>query len=48
MSNDPRRILPQNPQMGAFSFAPQAHQQPRETQKSAHFLKTLPPPLRQY
>ena len=39
MSNDPatRRLLPQNAQMGSFSFAPQqqAYQQPRETQKSA-------------
>ena len=38
-NNDPlgRRILPQqNSQMGTFSFAPQAYQQPRETQKSAH------------
>ena len=38
MSNDPtvRRLLPQNSQMGTFTFAPPAYQQqPRETQKSA-------------
>lgn len=38
MSNDPtvRRLLPQNSQMGSFSFAPPAYQQqPREMQKSA-------------
>ncbi|KAK3324837.1 hypothetical protein B0T19DRAFT_239591 [Cercophora scortea] len=36
MSNDPtvRRLLPQSSQMGAFSFAPPAYQQPRESQKS--------------
>ncbi|KAK5663743.1 hypothetical protein OQA88_4174, partial [Cercophora sp. LCS_1] len=41
MSNDPtaRRILPQNSQMGTFSFAPQAYQQqPRETQKNYVFV----------
>lgn len=45
MSNDPtvRRILPQNSQMGAFSFAPPTYQQqPRETQKSAPPLNSLP------
>jgi hypothetical protein len=44
MSNDPlgRRILPQQTsQMGTFSFAPQAYQQPRETQKSAHTCLAL-------
>jgi hypothetical protein len=43
MSNDPtvRRILPQNSQMGAFSFAPQTYQQPRETQKSAPTMSPL-------
>ncbi|KAK3382841.1 hypothetical protein B0T24DRAFT_24850 [Lasiosphaeria ovina] len=41
MSNDPtvRRLLPQNSQMGAFSFAPQSsYQQPRETQKNYVFV----------
>ncbi|KAH8905965.1 hypothetical protein BR93DRAFT_880166 [Coniochaeta sp. PMI_546] len=41
MSNDPlgRRILPQQTsQMGTFSFAPQAYQQPRETQKNYVFV----------
>ncbi|KAK4170327.1 hypothetical protein QBC43DRAFT_4009 [Cladorrhinum sp. PSN259] len=41
MSNDPtvRRLLPQNSQMGSFSFAPPAYQQqPRETQKNYVFV----------
>ncbi|KAK3393592.1 hypothetical protein B0H63DRAFT_491487 [Podospora didyma] len=40
MSNDPtvRRLLPQSSQMGAFSFAPPAYQQPRETQKNYVFV----------
>ncbi|KAK4454804.1 hypothetical protein QBC34DRAFT_445679 [Podospora aff. communis PSN243] len=40
MSNDPtvRRILPHNPQMGAFTFAPPSYQQPRETQKNYVFV----------
>ncbi|KAK0630161.1 hypothetical protein B0T17DRAFT_489636 [Bombardia bombarda] len=40
MSNDStvRRLLPQSSQMGAFSFAPQAYQQPRETQKNYVFV----------
>ncbi|KAK4241570.1 hypothetical protein C8A03DRAFT_12179 [Achaetomium macrosporum] len=41
MSNDPtaRRLLPQTSQMGSFSFAPPAYQQPpRETQKNYVFV----------
>ncbi|KAK3694612.1 hypothetical protein B0T22DRAFT_370197 [Podospora appendiculata] len=40
MSNDPtvRRLLPQSSQMGAFSFAPPAYQQPRESQKNYVFV----------
>ncbi|KAJ9132995.1 Lipase regulator 1 [Pleurostoma richardsiae] len=46
MSNDPsvRRLLPQNAQVGSFSFAPQQqqqqqqYQQPRETQKNYVFV----------
>ncbi|KAK3488895.1 uncharacterized protein B0T23DRAFT_320775 [Neurospora hispaniola] len=41
MSNDPsvRRLLPQTSQMGAFTFAPPAYQQPpRETQKNYVFV----------
>ncbi|KAH8899222.1 hypothetical protein GQ53DRAFT_303019 [Thozetella sp. PMI_491] len=40
MSNDPtvRRLLPQNAQMGTFSFAPPVYQQPRETQKNYVFV----------
>jgi len=47
MSNDPavRRILPQNTQMNAFTFAPQTYQQPRETQKSASHMPLFSPAI---